>query len=87
MLTTALDICRADKATATQTKSMSLAATQAKTSTDEAEVKPIRTAPRSKTFRPTKQLDCGTHGPFQECSARGADYLKCRQRDHFAQVC
>ena len=86
-LATALDICRADEATASQMKSMSSAAACAVTPTDKAEVKPLRMK-RNKPPKPGKQQECGycggSHRPYQKCPARGSECLKRGQRNHFA---
>ena len=89
-LATALDICRADEATASQMKSMSSAAACAVTPTDEAEVILLRMK-RNKPPKPGKQQECGycggTRRPYQKCPAHGAECLKCGQQNNFGRIC
>ena len=76
----AIDICRANEATTSQMKSLSASGAV----TEPIDLQAIQTESMNK--QACKRCG-GKHNKQQSCPAIGAEYQKCRRKNHFARVC
>ena len=78
----AIDICRANKATTAQLKTLSTNVT----TEESTEIQGIQRKPNEEQDRQLPCERCGSRHSHQFCPAQGAECYRCRRRNHFAKV-